>query len=389
MSKILIADDNKVDQEIIANVLRNSGENYNIRTVDSGELVLKEMKKTPADLVILDIVMPGINGVETYNNLIVLNRNKYLPVIFVSAYLKPSVQLEGLRLGVWDYLAKPIKSEMLEAKVAGALTIKRILDNMQTVVNQANEKIKFLYSSIERKNKEFKQLELFKDDYIATISHELSTPLSTIKDFTSILLEEIPGKLTDDQTEYIDIINSNIDRSSQLVKNLLDFTKIEAGKMTLKKDLVDINQLAQYVVLALKPTADRMNITLETTFSKPRININLDSDKVGQVFMNLLSNALKFTQQKGHVNVSIEEKQSQIECSVTDTGMGIAPENLNKLFWKFKQFESKVETGHRGVGLGLAISKKIVDMHNGKIWVESKVKKGSKFIFTLPKYSTC
>jgi len=388
MSKILIVDDNKVDQKIIENILINSYEDYDIRIVDSGKLALEEMEKNPADLVILDIVMPDIDGVETYNNLIILNHNKYLPIIFVSAYLRPTVQLKGLRLGVWDYLPKPIKPEELQAKVVGALKIKKLFDNMQIVVDQANEKIKDLYCDLRQKDAEFRQLDLLKDDLIATVSHELKTPLSTIKDFTSILLEE-PPKLTDDQSEYIGIINSNIDRLSRLVENILDNKRIKPEKMKLKREFVNIIHLAQYVVSMLKPTADKMNITLKTTYSKSRINVYLDSDRVVQVFMNLLSNALKFTQQNGHVSISIEEKQSQIECSVTDTGVGIAPENLDKLFLKFRRFGPKAETGHRGVGLGLAIAKEIVDMHNGKIWVESKVKKGAKFIFTLPKRTTC
>jgi len=146
--------------------------------------------------------------------------------------------------------------------------------------------------------------------------------------------------------------------------------------------------LAQNVVSTLKPTADKMNITLETTFSKPQINAYLDSDRITQVFMNLLSNALKFTRKKGLVNVSIEEKEGQIKCSIADTGIGIAPENVDKLFMRYQKFGSKVAPKQSGAGLGLAITKEIIEMHNGQIWVESKLKKGSKFIFIVPKRIT-
>jgi len=180
MSKILIVDDNKMDQVIVGKILLNSGENYDIRKVGSGQAALKEMKKDPADLVILDIVMPDIDGVDTYNSLMTSSKNSYLPIIFISAYLQPSVKLMGLRLGAWDYMAKPLNPEELLAKVSGALKIKESIDTSQKNVEKAHEKIYFLNSDLEQKNEELKKFNVLKDKFIATVSHELSKIFPTI-----------------------------------------------------------------------------------------------------------------------------------------------------------------------------------------------------------------
>ncbi len=232
-----------------------------------------------------------------------------------------------------------------------------------------------------------KEIDKMKTEFISTVSHELRTPLSTMKAYASIISDEIPGKLTNDQREYIAIIEINIDRLARLINNLLDISKIEAGRAELKKTLVDITNLAKVTVSALKPEADGKHIEFKTSFPAIAMNAYVDTDKITQVFVNLISNAIKFTWDKGKITVEIKDEEKEIECSVTDTGVGIAQENLRKLFTKFQQFSRTAGNGAKGTGLGLAISKKLIDIHNGRIWAESKIGEGSKFIFTLPKYT--
>jgi len=385
MSKILVVDDKKANQEIIKEILLSSEEKYNVQIVDTGEKAIESVEKNKVDLILLDDILPGISGLDTCKRINDVTGKKFLPTILMTRLPKESMKMEELGMGAIDYLTKPIHSGELIAKVSGLLKIKEIIDDSRWAVEKANKGTRKLYKDLENKNEELKKLDDLKDEFISTVSHELRTPLTTMNEFTMILSDEIPGKLTNDQKEYIDIIKSNIDRLSRLVEDLLDISKIEAGKLKLKKTSVNIIHLARGVVSASKPAADKEKITLKTLFSKDSLDVNLDSDRVIQVFTNLLSNAIKFTPANGRVTVEIKDNETQVECRVIDTGIGIAPENLNKLFRKFQQFDRGVGPGYKGTGLGLAITKRIIEMHRGTIRVESKLKKGSKFIFTLPK----
>ncbi|MBU0650608.1 HAMP domain-containing protein [bacterium] len=230
-----------------------------------------------------------------------------------------------------------------------------------------------------------KEIDKMKTEFISTVSHELRTPLSIIKEFTSIISEEIPGKLTDDQKKYIDIVKGNTDRLSRLIDDLLDIAKIESGKVDFKKRSSSIIKLVNDVVATLSPKAKDKGVKVKTKFYTTLQDVSIDYDKIVQVFTNLVGNALKFTPENGEIIIEIIDKGEEIECVVSDTGKGIDPKNIGKLFKKFQQIDREAGAGEKGTGLGLAISKELVEMHGGKIWVESELGKGSKFIFTLPK----
>ena len=224
-----------------------------------------------------------------------------------------------------------------------------------------------------------------KDEFISTVSHELRTPLTTMKEFTSIISDEIPGKLTKEQREYIDIIKGNIDRLARLINNLLDISKIESGKIKPQKVSVNLINLVNAVISELKSKADEKHIEFEMLFPTSLPDVYIDPDNIIQVFTNLIGNAVKFTPEKGEIKVEIKDKKEHIECSVADTGKGIARKDIGKIFGRFQQLGRVPGPGAKGTGLGLAITKELVEMHNGKIRVESELGKGSKFIFNLPK----
>ncbi|MFH0985503.1 MAG: hybrid sensor histidine kinase/response regulator [Candidatus Omnitrophota bacterium] len=221
---------------------------------------------------------------------------------------------------------------------------------------------------------------------MSTVSHELRTPLAIIKQFSGIISDEIPGKLTEDQKQYVEIIRSSTDRLVRLINDLLDISKIESGSVVLKRTLVEMGRMAHNVIFALQPQADQKHIELRADFHEPLPAIYFDSEKIVQVLTNLIGNAIKFTPEHGRVTVAITEKEKEMEFSVADTGPGISPEDMSKVFKRFQQFGRTAGSGAKGTGLGLAISKQLVEMHGGRIWVESKEGAGSRFIFTLPKY---
>lgn len=231
--------------------------------------------------------------------------------------------------------------------------------------------------------RERKKLEEMKNDFISSISHELRTPLTSIKGSIDNLLDGIAGKLNDDQREYLAIINGESDRLVRLINDLLDLNKLEAGNIKLFPEEVEYISLIAQVVFNFKELAHEKGLTLEMEAPSTEIYFKADRDKINQVLINLINNAIKFTEHGG-IKVVVEDfKNQSVATRIIDTGIGIPQDELDRVFDKFYQL-NKPRTGKsRGSGLGLAITKNLVELHGGKIWVKNKEDKGSEFYFTL------
>gem|GEM_PF-748408 len=232
-----------------------------------------------------------------------------------------------------------------------------------------------------------KEIDRVKSELISNVSHELRTPISIVKEGVSLVLDGVLGPIKEDQKDILSRVKNNIDRLARLINDLLDISKIEAGRMVLKKSLVDISSLAKEILISFKNQAEEKNIKLITHLNVESPDISIDSDRISQVLTNLISNSIKFTPENGQITLGVEDRKDKVEISVEDTGIGIAEENIPDLFERFSQFDRTDGPGQKGTGLGLAISKEIVEMHKGKIWVESEPGKGSKFTFSLPRLS--
>lgn len=220
-------------------------------------------------------------------------------------------------------------------------------------------------------------------EFTSTVSHELRTPLASIKSSIDIIHSGIPGALNSDQKMFLEQAKSNIDRLNRLINDILDLSKMETGRMELKFTMCDLRAIAREVIDGELALAQSRGLSLDLEAAENLPLIKADSDKLIQVLENLLGNALKFTDQ-GQITIFIQHEPAnqQMICRVQDTGIGIKPEDLPKLFKKFQQLDSTRQI--KGTGLGLAICKEIVERHGGKIWVESELGKGSSFNFTLP-----
>ncbi|MFA5147295.1 MAG: CHASE domain-containing protein [Candidatus Omnitrophota bacterium] len=230
---------------------------------------------------------------------------------------------------------------------------------------------------------ERKEVERLKDEFVSTVSHELRTPLSITKEGISLVLDGIPGEINEKQSNILTVAKSNIDRLARIIDSLLDISKIESGKVGLRKSLTDIGALIKQVVASFEPAVKKKGLDIRTDLPEGAMRSNVDTDSIVQVLTNLLSNAVKFTE-KGHIVIAAGISDNEVRCSVADTGIGIAGENMPKLFNKFQQFGRTAGRGEKGTGLGLSIAKRIIEMHNGKMWAESEPGKGTKFTFTLP-----
>lgn len=237
-----------------------------------------------------------------------------------------------------------------------------------------------------------KEIEKLKSDFVANVSHELRTPLAVIQQSLSILTNEITDKLNEDQKRFLFNSQNNLERLRTLIGDLLDMASIEAGKFKLRLGAFDINEAVSSTVAFLEKWAKAKEITLKAQTLPSQTEIQVDKDRIIQAITNLVGNAIKFTPKGGKITVSLTERQSDdffkyaaVQICVVDTGCGIESKDLERIFNKFEQVNPAQIAEYSGTGLGLTITKEIVLMHKGKIWVESDVGRGSKFSFLLPK----
>jgi len=222
-----------------------------------------------------------------------------------------------------------------------------------------------------------------KSEFLANMSHELRTPLNSIIGFSDLLLIGSSGKLNDKQTRYARNISNSGKDLLNIINDILDLSKIEAGKMTLNYEEVSLRQNVDEIVKTLTPLASKKDQSLETSHIGDVV-IQADKGKLKQILLNLIGNAIKFTPSGGSINISSYLKDEMANIQIKDTGIGISPEDQKKLFEPFKQLDSHLSREHTGTGLGLSLVKKLVELHNGTVSVESEVEKGSTFTVSLP-----
>jgi NtrC-family two-component system sensor histidine kinase KinB len=234
-----------------------------------------------------------------------------------------------------------------------------------------------------RAEKQLKEATATRSQFISVVSHELRTPLTSIKGVLDIVTDESAGPLNAEQKDLLEGAKENMDRLARLISDVLDFQKLEAGKMPFEMKRGDVNLVIEGIHKALSPTASLKNLELHLDLEDGLSEVTFDHDKIIQVLTNLVSNAIEFTSE-GCIRIASCRAGEMIQISVADDGQGIMREDLPKLFRKFTQLRDQRERKTGGTGLGLAISREIIEEHRGKIWVESKPGVGSTFSFVLP-----
>ena len=384
MQKILIVDDNPLDREFIKEILLGTHLKYEIVEAESGRHALEIVQKNAPDIILLDIQMTNLNGFETLKELRKME-DLVIPTILVSSFTEENDRIRGIELGAADFISKPIISEEITARVASYLSFKKMYDDLQWITQKTNEGIRMLYKELERRNKELQKVGQLKDEFVATVSHELRTPLSIINEGLSLALDGILGDISEKQRNILGKAKKNVERLAKIINDLLDISKIEAGKIELVLAPKDIHQTIFGVVDSYQHVVKAKNISLSYVGPAEPVVLNIDEDKIIQVLNNLLNNAYKFTPAGGQIEVALTVQDVSMLCMVKDTGDGIAKDDMDKLFNKFEQFGRKHGPGIKGTGLGLAISKSLIELHGGKIWAHSEQGKGTTFYFTLPK----
>ena len=247
-------------------------------------------------------------------------------------------------------------------------------------VNRMNDELRRLYTELEAASRH-------KSEFLANMSHELRTPLNAIIGFSQVLRDEMVGPVNEKQAEYLDDISSSGSHLLSLINDVLDLSKVEAGQIELEMHPFSLREALErgVVMVRERATEDGVRVAFD---ADPEVDVvDGDERRIKQVIFNLLSNAVKFTPSGGEIDVSATRVNGEVRVSVADTGPGIAPEDRERIFEEFQQSETGV--GHReGTGLGLALSKRFVELHGGRIWLESELGHGSTFTFALPSRST-
>lgn len=253
-----------------------------------------------------------------------------------------------------------------------------------------DKEIQDLRGALSKANEEIERLSRVKSDFISIISHELRTPLTSIKESVSLVLDGIAGPLNEEQKKFLTISKNNIDRLTRLITNILDLSRIEAGRIVMRKKKLNINDIIKDVYNAARSEAEQKNIELSISLGDPLEPTWFDPDRITQALKNLISNAIKFNRDKGSIKISSSEGEINgrefIKVVVEDSGIGIQSEDKENLFKNFSPLDASMTRKQSGAGLGLAISKGIIELHGGDIRVVSEPDVGSKFIFTIPVY---
>ena len=376
-AQVLIIDDDPGMRSTLSDILEAA--DYEVKDFGKGREALDWLKKNSFDIVIMDIKLPDIGGMKLLEEVRQINPDA--PVIMMTGYASVETAVDAMKQGAYAYVVKPFNVDEIKALIQKALHQVRLSKENQRLIDE----LQFTGRKLERTVKELEKANQIKNRFLASMSHELRTPINAIIGFSDFLLDD--KTINPDQRRDVERVSINAQSLLSLVNDILDLSRIEAGKIALTMGSVDIAALAGEAVDSLSLKADKKGIMLENKIPSSLSKVFADPYRIRQVFINLVNNAINYTKKGGKIILTADEKQDIMEVSVTDTGIGIAPQYLDKIFDRFERVSKTSTPGAGGAGLGLSISKELLKLHNkGKIWVESEVDKGSKFSFSLPIY---
>lgn len=367
---ILIVDDSNALLELISEMLKSEG--YKAITAQSGSEAISFLESNRPDLILLDRNMPDMDGIEVCKQIKSRKQISKIPIIFLTATKDVSAIVEGFKLGAVDYITKPFQKEELLARANSHINLYRL--------NQILSKQR---SELREREKTLSEFIVEKDKFLSIIGHDLKGPLSNIEQL-SILLKSKCGNTSNQKVnEIIDHLISTSRNTNRLLLNLLEWASYQRGKIDYKPVKVDLNDEIKNCFALLTSNAAAKSISL---FNEVDCNllVYVDKNMLNTILRNLVSNAIKFTSRYGIITVSCKTDVNECQVRISDTGIGMAPEVMKKLFSLSKSNTTFGTDGENGTGLGLVLCREFVERNGGKIWAESEVGVGSNFFFTLP-----
>lgn len=371
---ILIVDDEEINVKLIKGMLAK--ENYNLIGVYSGQEALSMLTSINPDLILLDVMMPGMDGFETCSKIKENKKTRSIPILMVTALSEKKHRLKALEAGADDFLSKPVERIELIIRIKSLLRIKQYHDELQERLEE-----------ISHKNDELQKLEKFKDGLVHMIVHDLNNPLCAISgNIELLLLDKL--SLTARQITAAEGCLIGCNDLKEMIEQLLNINKLEHDQLQLNKETTDLVSLINDVMNQLTIKAEDKKISINVVSPNGVSSVQIDNHLIKRVVLNLIDNGIRHTPSGGKIDIMAEsvKNKNNVRISVIDTGSGLDAAYHQKIFNKFAQVDLKNKGVSVGsAGLGLAFCKLAVEAHGGKIWVESEGKgKGSAFRFTIP-----
>lgn len=374
---LLVVDENATVQDLMESTFTRKG--FAVVRSENPRLALARYCREPTDLIITNIKFANEDGIKFLESLKRLDNDA--AIILISTHEDFELAQHAVAYGVYDLIAIPFDLDRVVQSVHNALEKKMLLDRQKVLIEKHITLIEKLHVSYLR----LKEMDRLKDDFLATVSHELLTPLTVIKTLSYNLLKGVAGELKGKLKDYVMLIQENTGRLEELLQEILSFSKLDAGRVRLEKEVLELGNVVSRIVRSMDHLARFREVSLSIDSGATAGKIYADRIRMEEILTNLIANAIKFTPRRGKVSIGLCEQDDSWVIHVRDTGFGIASEHLDKIFTPFLQFNREQIEGRQGVGLGLAITKKLVDLHGGSIAVTSRPGKGSTFTVSLPK----
>ncbi|GBC60118.1 hypothetical protein DENIS_1063 [Desulfonema ishimotonii] len=376
--KILVVDDDPFVRAMLSEILETEG--YHVRTARNGLSALRKYADDPyISLVLSDMNMAEMDGIGLVKAL--RERDPEIPIIILTVNNRVSIAIEAIHSGASDYI---LKDENIENSIL--IRIREVLERSQlrTQNRRLLKNLELKNRELEASNRKLLELNQLKNKFLGIAAHDLRGPIAGIKGIVEMLAEEVPGPpLSETRKEQLMLVSTTTDEIISLIDDLLDVSVIESGQLDICPLKGPIREMLEKHIRLSQVVAAKKHITIHSALADVPA-FSFDPCRIGQVFDNLLSNAIKYSPPHSAIHVRLALENARVRVSVTDEGPGIPDTERSMLFREFQKLSAKPTAGEQSVGLGLAISKKIIEIHKGRIEVESRPGEGATFSFEIP-----
>ncbi len=373
---ILVVENEVGMRATLCAILEDAG--YKVSGLDKGAEALEMIRNQPFNVVITDIRLPDVDGMEILE--LAREIDPDVAVIVMTGYASLETAVEAVNEGAYAYFVKPANVDEIKTTIINALRQQRLSRENKRLVDDLQRSNKLLFEA----NKQLKKTTDAKSAFLASMSHELRTPLNTIIGFSELMIDEVPGEINEEQRQCLNDVLSSSKHLLSLINEVLDLSKIESGKVELRLSNIILTKVIESLKSTLMPILASRKQSLDIKIEEGLPSVYTDKAKLRQVLLNLLTNAIKFTSDGGKLKIEAVRDGDWCQVSVIDNGTGIKKADQERIFEPFTQIDALPEEKREGTGLGLALTKQLVEMCGGKIWVGSEYGKGSQFTFTVP-----
>ncbi len=361
---LLIVDDTPQNLRLLFHVLNDNY--YKVLVAENGEVALKMVQEKQPDMILLDIIMPGINGFETCYQLKNNPQTKDIPIIFITIKSDIFYKIKGFELGAVDYITIPFNEKEVLARIKTHLTVRK------------------LQKKLKKQNDQLMQLNQEKNELLGVVAHNLKNPLSVIQHTIQFVENQLDTISKQKMLKSVALISNAAKSMIGLIKNILDTNAIESGKITVLPVITNFLPILQSLITQYSQPAQVKNIKLAFQHQAEQYLVKVDPNLLYQILENLLSNAIKYSPCDQAIDIRIRQYENTIRCEIQDKGPGLSDSDQQKLFKKFIRLTTQPTGGESSTGLGLFIVKKLIEMMNGSVWCESQLGKGATFIVEFP-----